>query len=211
MTLINNADPYQAGPLPDSSEDIAHLIEDTVGGGKFAKEMASLSGTWYSKFVHEINNVKEQKDSDLAQIMVCFLDLFFGLYEIWALQCITIFYPFLVFTDRGIVFRRTVTKTASSDTVASTISESTLPRKSSTNSLALCVSASCKVSPASGPASCARRSNSILPIQMPFYSTPISSASPTPPALVESMATARLVTPVTGLTWTSWATALSRN
>ena len=71
MTLINNADPYQTGPLPDSSEDIARLIEDTVGGGKFAKEMASLSGTWYSKFVHEINNVKEQKDADLAQIMVC--------------------------------------------------------------------------------------------------------------------------------------------
>jgi hypothetical protein len=70
MTLINNADPYQTGPLPDSSEDIARLIEDTVGGGKFAKEMASLSGTWYSKFVHEINNVKEQKDADLAQIMV---------------------------------------------------------------------------------------------------------------------------------------------
>lgn len=76
MTLINNADPYQAGPLPDSSEDIAHLIEDTVGGGKFAKEMASLSGTWYSKFVHEINTVKEQKDSDLAQIMVCFLIIY---------------------------------------------------------------------------------------------------------------------------------------
>ncbi|KAJ5174601.1 uncharacterized protein N7482_000478 [Penicillium canariense] len=69
MTLINNADPYQTGPLPDSSEDIAQLIEETVGGGKFAKEMASLSGTWYSKFVQEVNNVKEQKDAELAQIM----------------------------------------------------------------------------------------------------------------------------------------------
>jgi hypothetical protein len=79
MTLINNADPYQAGPLPDSSEDIANLIEETVGGGKFAKEMASLSGTWYSKFVQEINNVKEQKDSDLTQIMVC--SLFYCLFH----------------------------------------------------------------------------------------------------------------------------------
>ncbi|KAJ5692898.1 hypothetical protein N7462_002321 [Penicillium macrosclerotiorum] len=69
MTLINNADPYQTGPLPDSSEEIAQLIEETVGGGKFAKEMASLSGTWYAKFVQEVNNVKEQKDADLAQIM----------------------------------------------------------------------------------------------------------------------------------------------
>jgi hypothetical protein len=70
MTLINNADPYQTGPLPDSSDDVAQLIEDTVGGGKFAKEMASLSGTWYAKFVQEVNNVKEQRDADLAQIMV---------------------------------------------------------------------------------------------------------------------------------------------
>lgn len=71
MTLINNADPYSEGPLPDSAEQIAQLIEETVGGGKFAKEMASLSGTWYSKFVEEVNNVKEQRDADLAQIMVC--------------------------------------------------------------------------------------------------------------------------------------------
>jgi hypothetical protein len=75
MTLINNADPYQPGPLPDSSEDVAQLIEETVGGGKFAKEMASLSGTWYAKFVQEVNNVKEQRDADLARIMV--FQLFF--------------------------------------------------------------------------------------------------------------------------------------
>lgn len=71
MTLITNADPYGAGPLPDSSDDIAQLIEETVGGGKFAKEMASLSGTWYAKFVQEVNKVKEQRDAELAQIMVC--------------------------------------------------------------------------------------------------------------------------------------------
>lgn len=71
MTLINNSDPYQPGPLPDSSDEIAQLIEQTVGGGKFAKEMASLSGTWYSKYVQEVNNVKEQRDADLAQTVVC--------------------------------------------------------------------------------------------------------------------------------------------
>lgn len=71
MTLINNADPYQTGPLPDSADDIAQLIEETVGGGKFAKEMASLSGTWYSKFVQEVNRVKETKDSELTDAMVC--------------------------------------------------------------------------------------------------------------------------------------------
>lgn len=71
MTLINSSDPYQPGPLPDSSDEIAQLIEETVGGGKFAKEMASLSGTWYSKFVQEVNNVKEQRDADLAHTVVC--------------------------------------------------------------------------------------------------------------------------------------------
>lgn len=71
MTLINNADPYLAGPLPDSSEEISRLIEETVGGGNFAREMASLSGSWYAKFVQEVNNIKETKDADLAQCMVC--------------------------------------------------------------------------------------------------------------------------------------------
>ncbi|KAJ5888585.1 hypothetical protein N7495_008626, partial [Penicillium taxi] len=70
MTLINNAEPLQPGPLPDSADEIAQIIEETVGGGgKFAKEMASLSGTWYSKFVQEVNRVKEQRDADLAKLM----------------------------------------------------------------------------------------------------------------------------------------------
>ncbi|KAJ5924521.1 hypothetical protein N7466_008708 [Penicillium verhagenii] len=68
MTLINNSDPYDANPLPDSSDDVATLIEETVGGGKFAKEMASLSGTWYAKFVQEVNKVKETRDADVAQL-----------------------------------------------------------------------------------------------------------------------------------------------
>jgi Sds3-like len=70
MTLINNADPYAPGPLPDSADDIAQLIETTVGGGKFGKEMASLAGTWYSRFVQEINQVKEDKDAELVMLMV---------------------------------------------------------------------------------------------------------------------------------------------
>ena len=90
MTLINNADPYQSGPLPDSSEEIAALIEETVGGGKFAKEMASLSGTWYAKFVHEVNRVKEQRDADLAQTMVSFIStvLYVCLYGFFFLRLI---------------------------------------------------------------------------------------------------------------------------
>ncbi|KAJ5240062.1 hypothetical protein N7468_004681 [Penicillium chermesinum] len=70
MTLINNANPYLPGPMPDSWEEISGLIEDTVGGGNFAREMASLSGSWYAKFVQEVNNIKEAKDSDLAAAMV---------------------------------------------------------------------------------------------------------------------------------------------
>ncbi|PWY92067.1 hypothetical protein BO70DRAFT_2053 [Aspergillus heteromorphus CBS 117.55] len=69
MTLINNADPYESGPLPDSADDISQLIENTVGGGKFAKEMASLAGMWYSRFVQEVNQVKTDKDADLAMLV----------------------------------------------------------------------------------------------------------------------------------------------
>ncbi|EAW09872.1 Sds3 domain-containing protein [Aspergillus clavatus NRRL 1] len=69
MTLINNADPYVPGPLPDSAEDIARLIEKTIGGGAFAKEMASLGGMWYSRFVQEVNQVKEARDAELAALV----------------------------------------------------------------------------------------------------------------------------------------------
>jgi hypothetical protein len=72
MTLINNADPYSPDPLPDSAEEIAALIEKTIGGGPFAKEMASLSGMWYSRFVQEVNQVKEERDADLAALVVSF-------------------------------------------------------------------------------------------------------------------------------------------
>jgi hypothetical protein len=73
MTLINNADPYAPGPLPDSAEDIASLIESTVGGGKFGKEMASLSGMWYSRFVQEINQIKEDRDAEMVALVVCLM------------------------------------------------------------------------------------------------------------------------------------------
>ena len=72
MTLINNADPYAPGPLPDSADDVARLVEGTVGGGLFGREMASLSGMWYARFVQEVNQVKEEKDVELAMLAVCF-------------------------------------------------------------------------------------------------------------------------------------------
>lgn len=73
MTLINNSDPYLPIPLPDSAEEISQLIETTAGGGKFGREMASLSGMWFSKFVQEINTMKEERDAELAMLMVRFL------------------------------------------------------------------------------------------------------------------------------------------
>lgn len=74
MTLINNADPYVTGPLPDSAESIATLIEDTVGGGsKFAKEMAGIAGSWYSRFVQQVNEIKEKRDAELVIAVVSFM------------------------------------------------------------------------------------------------------------------------------------------
>lgn len=76
MTLINSADPYAAGPLPDSADEIALLIEKSLGGGStsssgsFAREMAGLAGTWYSRFVQEVNRAKEDRDAELAFLMV---------------------------------------------------------------------------------------------------------------------------------------------
>lgn len=72
MTLINNADLYSPSPLPDSAEEISQLIETTVGGGKFGREMASLSGMWFSKFVQEVNSMKEERDAELTMLMVSF-------------------------------------------------------------------------------------------------------------------------------------------
>ncbi|KAJ5861747.1 uncharacterized protein N7529_009057 [Penicillium soppii] len=76
MTLINNADPYTTGPLSDTAESIAALIEDTVGGGsKFAKEMAGLAGTWYSRFVQQVNEIKEKRDAELVSTMNGYNDI----------------------------------------------------------------------------------------------------------------------------------------
>ena len=77
MTLINNADPHGPGPLPDSPADVASLIESTVGGGKFARDMASLGGMWYSRFVQEINQIKESRDAELALLMVSYFPHFY--------------------------------------------------------------------------------------------------------------------------------------
>lgn len=75
MTLINSADPYSPNPLPDSAEEIAQLMEGTVGGGKFAREMAGLSGMWFSRFVQEINTMKEERDAELTMLMVGFFSI----------------------------------------------------------------------------------------------------------------------------------------
>lgn len=75
MTLINNADPYTPGPLPDSAEEVAQLIERTVGVGLFGREMANLSGMWYSRFVQEVNQIKEDKDAELAMLVVCLVSI----------------------------------------------------------------------------------------------------------------------------------------
>lgn len=77
MTLINNADLYSPSPLPDSADDIAQLIDTTMGGGKFGREMASLSGMWFSKFVQEVNSMKEERDAELTMLMVSFIHLIF--------------------------------------------------------------------------------------------------------------------------------------
>ena len=70
MNLIQHADPYQPESLEDSAEEIAKQIEATSAGNPFAADMSSLAGRWYSEFIYEINEAKEEKDLALINLAV---------------------------------------------------------------------------------------------------------------------------------------------
>jgi hypothetical protein len=75
LNLILNADIYGNGPLDDSAETIATQVDAVVAGGQYASEMRTLSGKWYSRFIQEVNQTKEEKDTELTMLMVCFFYL----------------------------------------------------------------------------------------------------------------------------------------
>jgi hypothetical protein len=72
MALIANSDLYGTTPLSDSPEDIAKFIDELAASGQLVPE-AVPSGRWYAKFVQEVNQTKEERDAELAILMVCWL------------------------------------------------------------------------------------------------------------------------------------------
>ena len=70
MNLITQADPYNPEPLDDSPTAIAELVETAAEGTQFQPEMSSLCGRWYSEFVQEVNDAKEERDIELTQLFV---------------------------------------------------------------------------------------------------------------------------------------------
>ncbi len=69
MALIANSDMYGTAPLSDSPEDIAKFINELAASGQLVPE-AIPSGRWYANFVQEVNQTKEERDAELAMLMV---------------------------------------------------------------------------------------------------------------------------------------------
>lgn len=95
MNLIMRADPYTDAPLDDSGDDIADMILAALGGNaqggqngagtgtgpagqrRGDLDPAILAGKWYARFVEEVNDAVEHRDTTLTMLEVCIpLDLF---------------------------------------------------------------------------------------------------------------------------------------
>ncbi|PGH07113.1 hypothetical protein AJ80_08051 [Polytolypa hystricis UAMH7299] len=68
MALIANSQVYGTEPIPDTAEDIAGLVQQLAATGHLVPE-ALPTGRWYAKFVQEVNQTKEERDTELAVLM----------------------------------------------------------------------------------------------------------------------------------------------
>lgn len=71
MNMVTQANPYDPNPLEDSPEEIARMADVQASGTPYQSEMSSLAGRWYTEFVHEVNEAKEQREIALIQLEVC--------------------------------------------------------------------------------------------------------------------------------------------
>lgn len=71
MNLITHADPYQPEPIDDSPDEIARVTEQAAAGTPYQSELSALAGKWYSTFIAEVNDAKEQKELALITTAVC--------------------------------------------------------------------------------------------------------------------------------------------
>lgn len=70
LNLITTAHLYDPEPLDDSPAAIAELVEASAAGTPYQSNVSSMSGKWYSEFVHEVNEAKESRDIELTQLDV---------------------------------------------------------------------------------------------------------------------------------------------
>ena len=75
INLIHRAELYQNKPLEDGTEDIANLIQSTVGGKVPTDPVAEAdfvadAGKLYTQFVHEVNDALEERDVNLTLLHV---------------------------------------------------------------------------------------------------------------------------------------------
>ncbi|EEH08490.1 conserved hypothetical protein [Histoplasma capsulatum G186AR] len=68
MALISNSQLYDTEPLSDSPEMISELVEKLSAAGHLVAETIP-SGKWYANFVQEMNQMKEERDLELAVLM----------------------------------------------------------------------------------------------------------------------------------------------
>jgi len=82
INLILRAEPYQDGPLEDSSEEIAAMVtaaRDEVSRNRYPlndetkASFSALSGRYYAKFVDDVNTAMEERDRDLTMVYVSLL------------------------------------------------------------------------------------------------------------------------------------------
>ena len=70
MYMVTNADPYKPEPLDDGPADIARLVSEQAAGTPYQAEISSQAGKWYTEFVHEVNEAKEEKELALIELAV---------------------------------------------------------------------------------------------------------------------------------------------
>ena len=70
MNLVMQADPYNPDFMEDSGEEIARTIDSFAQRHQYPPEVSGLAGYWYSNFVLQVNEAKEDKQRELTVLMV---------------------------------------------------------------------------------------------------------------------------------------------
>lgn len=70
MNLVTQANPYNPEPIDDDPDHIQRMVELQAAGTPYQSELSSLAGRWYTEFVHEVNDAKQEKELALIELHV---------------------------------------------------------------------------------------------------------------------------------------------